>query len=51
MSTLATEGHQEMRPRSEITARELMRELGSVLRLSEAEAAKLGELPDDGDED
>jgi len=48
---LATEGHQEMRPRSEITARELMRELGSVLRLSEAEAAKLGELPDDGDED
>jgi NADH-quinone oxidoreductase subunit D len=28
-----------------------MRELGSVLRLSEAEAAKLGELPDDGDED
>jgi len=51
MSTLATEGHQEMRPRSEITARELMRELGSVLRMSEAEAAALGELPDDGDED
>ncbi len=45
------EGKQEMRARSEIGARELMRELGSVLRMSEAEAAKLGDLPDDPDED
>ena len=30
---------------------ELMREVGSVLRMSEAEAAKLGDLPDDPDED
>ena len=40
-----------MRARSEIGARELMRELGSVLRMSEAEVAKLGDLPDDPDED
>ncbi len=46
-----SEGNQEMRARSEIGARELMRELGSVLRMSEAEAAKLGDLPDDPDED
>ncbi len=49
--TIRDEGAQEMRPRSELTARELMREVGSVLRLSEAEAAKLGDLPDDPDED
>ena len=35
------EGAQELRPRSELTAKELMREVGSVLRLSEADAAKL----------
>ena len=46
-----SEGAQEMRARSEIGARELMRELGSVLRMSEAEVAKLGDLPDDPDED
>lgn len=34
------EGAQELRPRSELTAKELMREVGAVLRLSEAEAAK-----------
>jgi NADH-quinone oxidoreductase subunit D len=45
------EGAQEMRPRSEVTARELMREIGSVLRMSEAEAAKLGDLPEDPDEE
>ncbi len=49
--TIRDEGAQEMRPRSELTARELMREVGSVLRLSEAEAAKLGDIPDDPDED
>ena len=40
-----------MRARSEIGARELMRELGSVLRMSEAEVAKLGDLPVDPDDD
>jgi NADH-quinone oxidoreductase subunit D len=47
----ANEGGQEMRARSELTARELMREVGSVLRMSEEEVAKLGDLPDDPDED
>ncbi len=46
-----SEGAQEMVPRSEMGARELMREVGSVLRMSEAEAAQLGDLPDDPDED
>jgi NADH-quinone oxidoreductase subunit D len=45
------EGDQQLRPRSELTAKELMREVGAVLRMSEAEAAKLGDLPDDPDED
>ncbi|MGA1245114.1 MAG: NADH dehydrogenase (quinone) subunit D [Ilumatobacteraceae bacterium] len=39
-----------MRPRSELGAKELMREVGSVLRMSEAEAAQLGQMPTD-DED
>ena len=46
-----SEGVQEMRARSEIGARELMRELGSVLRMSEAEAAALGDLSEDPDQD
>ena len=45
------EGAQEMRSRSEIGARELLREVGAVLRMSEAEAAKLGQIPVDPDED
>jgi NADH-quinone oxidoreductase subunit D len=45
------EDAQELKPRSEVPARELVREIGAVLRMSEAEAAKLGELPDDPDED
>ncbi len=45
-----SEGAQEMRPRSELGAKELMREVGSVLRMSEAEAAQLGQMPTD-DED
>ena len=45
------EGAQEMRSRSEIGARELLREVGAVLRMSEAEAAKLGQVPVDPDED
>ncbi|MFP5487658.1 MAG: NADH dehydrogenase (quinone) subunit D [Acidimicrobiia bacterium] len=46
-----TAGEQEMKPRSETTAAELMREVGAVLRMSEAEAAMLGDLPDDPDDD
>ena len=46
-----SEGAQEMVPRSQMGARELLREVGSVLRMSEAEAAELGDLPDDPDED
>ena len=42
---------QGLKPRSELTARELLREVGSVLRMSEAEAAKLGDIPADPDED
>jgi NADH-quinone oxidoreductase subunit D len=45
------EGEQELKPRSQTTARELMREVGAVLRMSEAEAAQLGDLPEDPDED
>ncbi len=45
------EGNQEMRTRSELTAKEVMREIGSVLRLSESEAAALanesGEVAED----
>ena len=48
---IADEGAQELRPRSELTAREVMREVGAVLRMSEAEAAQLGDLPDDPGED
>ncbi|MGA0878712.1 MAG: NADH dehydrogenase (quinone) subunit D [Ilumatobacteraceae bacterium] len=46
-----SEGAQEMRPRSELGAKELMREVGAVLRLSEKEAAALGEIPADPDDD
>jgi NADH-quinone oxidoreductase subunit D len=49
--TPPTEGDQELKPRSQTPARELMREVGSVLRMSEAEAALLGDLPDDPDDD
>ncbi len=42
---------QGLKPRSELTARELMREVGAVLRMSEADAAKLGEVPVDPEED
>ncbi len=48
---LRDEGAQEMRARSELTARELMRQVGCVLRMSEAEAAKLGDIPENPDED
>jgi NADH-quinone oxidoreductase subunit D len=41
-----SEGGQELRPRSEMTAKELMREVGAVLRMSETEAANLGAIDD-----
>ncbi len=42
---------QGLRPRGALSARELMREVGAVLRMSEAEVAKLGDLPVDPSED
>jgi NADH-quinone oxidoreductase subunit D len=42
---------QGLKPRSQLTARELLREVGSVLRMSEADAANLGEVPADSSED
>jgi len=41
------EGGQEMRPRSEVTSAELLREVGAVLRLSEADAAALADSDPD----
>ena len=35
------EGRQELRPRSELTAKELLREVGAVLRMSEKEVAAM----------
>ncbi|MFM1751435.1 MAG: NADH-quinone oxidoreductase subunit [Actinomycetota bacterium] len=46
-----SEGAQEMQPRSELGAKALLREVGSVLRMSEKEAAALGGVPADPDED
>jgi len=55
MSTIisagTSEGGQELRSRSELTAKELFREVGAVLRLSEAEAAKLAEVQTEAPED
>jgi NADH-quinone oxidoreductase subunit D len=45
------EGAQELRPRHELGAAELLREVGSVLRMSEAEAAALGQQEVDPSED
>jgi NADH-quinone oxidoreductase subunit D len=45
------EGGQEMTTRSQQTAKELLREVGAVLRMSEAEAAALADVQDDPDED
>jgi NADH-quinone oxidoreductase subunit D len=51
-TALTSEGSQEMGPRKGATAAELLREVGSVLRLSEADAARLGqEATDIPDED
>ena len=45
------EPEQGLKPRSELTARELMREVGSVLRMSETDAANLAGQEVDPDED
>ena len=45
------EPEQGLKRRSELTARELMREVGSVLRMSEADVAKLGDVPPDPADD
>jgi NADH-quinone oxidoreductase subunit D len=45
------EGGQELRSRSELSAKELFREVGSVLRMSEADAAALAELQTEAPED
>jgi NADH-quinone oxidoreductase subunit D len=53
MATLAqqtSEGGQELKPRHELTAKELMRNVGSVLRMSEAEAALIGQDADATDD-
>jgi NADH-quinone oxidoreductase subunit D len=47
-----SEGGQELKPRSEVGAAELLREVGAVLRMSEAEVAAQAEVPvDEVDED
>jgi NADH-quinone oxidoreductase subunit D len=48
---LTSEGEQEIRPRSELSAKELLREVGAVLRMSEAEVAALGDRVDDASTD
>ncbi|MEY3265808.1 MAG: NADH-quinone oxidoreductase subunit [Actinomycetota bacterium] len=45
------EGGQELQSRSDLTAKELLREVGSVLRMSESEAAALAEIRDEAPED
>ena len=47
---LTAEGTQEMAPRDMAGGVEVLRELGSVLRLSEAEVAAMGDVEDDPDE-
>ena len=49
MISQTSEEGQELKPRSEVSAKELLREVGAVLRMSEAEAALLGDLPTDPD--
>jgi NADH-quinone oxidoreductase subunit D len=51
MSVITDEGAQELRSRSELTAKELLREVGAVLRMSEAEAARLGQVEADAEVD
>ncbi len=51
VSAGTNEGGQELLSRSELTAKELLREVGSVLRLSETEAAALASVADEAPED
>lgn len=51
ISAGTNEGGQELQSRSDLTAKELFREVGSVLRLSESEAAKLAEVQTEAPED
>jgi len=51
ISAGTNEGGQELLSRSELTAKELLREVGSVLRMSETEAAALADVAADPDED
>lgn len=46
-----SEGGQELQSRSQLGAKELLREVGSVLRLSESEAAALGQIEHEVPED
>ncbi len=51
VSAETSEGIQEMARRSQQTAKQLLREVGSVLRMSEAEAAALADVEHNTDED
>ncbi len=51
MVAQTSEGDQELKPRGEVGAAELMREVGAVLRMSEAEVAAQAELPVEASED
>jgi NADH-quinone oxidoreductase subunit D len=51
MVVRTSEGEQELKPRSQVGAAELLREVGAVLRMSETEAAQLGDLSATGDAD
>jgi len=51
ISAGTAEGGQELLSRSELTAKELLREVGSVLRMSETEAALLAEVETEAPED
>ncbi len=48
---MTSEGGQEMVPRSQVGARQLLREVGAVLRMTEAEAAALADREPAPDED
>ncbi len=51
ISAGTSEGGQELRSRSDLSAKELFREVGAVLRMSEAEAARLAEVQTEAPED
>jgi NADH-quinone oxidoreductase subunit D len=51
VSAGTSEGGQELSPRAGMGAKELLREVGAVLRMSEAEAAALADVESDPDED